>query len=341
MAPPELEEMHRQLKDLLDAGYIRPSKSPYGAPVLFQKKYDGSLRIYIDYWALNKLTVKNKYPIPLIADLFDQLGSVKWFTNAWKVNCVADGLSRRYAIETVEEKAKEGRTREFLLEGELFYYRGHRLFVPRYGKLRNELIIECHDSKWAGHSGVGRTLALLLELYYWPHMYEDVQAYVKTYLVCVPKTDGLSSIIVVVDRFSKYATFIPASKVCPTVEAARLFLKHMVKYWGMSKTIISDRDTRHYVSVNQRDWPKLLDVTQFSYNLQWSDATNKSPFKIVTGQQPLTPNTVVTKYEGPNPSTQNVAKEWHEQPDLARACLQKVGKRTKKWADRKRRDVNF
>lgn len=80
MAPPELEELRRQLKELLDAGYIRPSKAPFGAPVLFQRKHDGSLRMCIDYRALNKLTIKNKYPIPLIADLFDQLGSARWFT---------------------------------------------------------------------------------------------------------------------------------------------------------------------------------------------------------------------------------------------------------------------
>ncbi|KAK8586224.1 hypothetical protein V6N13_130745 [Hibiscus sabdariffa] len=80
MASPELEELRRQLNELLDAGFIRPSKAPYGAPVLFQKKHDGSLRMCIDYRALNKLTVKNKYPIPLIADLFDQLGSARWFT---------------------------------------------------------------------------------------------------------------------------------------------------------------------------------------------------------------------------------------------------------------------
>ncbi|KAL6322424.1 hypothetical protein AAG906_008079 [Vitis piasezkii] len=80
MAPPELEELRRQLKELLDAGFIQPSKAPYGAPVLFQKKHDGSLRMCIDYRALNKVTVKNKYPIPLIADLFDQLGRARYFT---------------------------------------------------------------------------------------------------------------------------------------------------------------------------------------------------------------------------------------------------------------------
>ncbi|KAE8665117.1 cytochrome P450 78A7-like [Hibiscus syriacus] len=650
MAPLELEEMRKQLKDLLDAGYIRPSKSPYGAPVLFQMKHDGSLRMCIDYRALNKLTVKNKYPIPLIADLFDQLGGARWFTKldlrfgyyqvqiakgdepktacvtrygsyeflvmpfgltnapatfctlmnkvlqpfldhfivvylddivvysktleehiehlrrvfqvlrenklyvkeekfsfaqkevpflghivgggklqmdkdkiraidewkpptkgyskiatpltellkkdkAWewntkcqdafeklkeamvnepvlvlpdytkpfvvytdasdvaiggvlmqegypiayesrklneterrysvhekemtevvhslrtwrhyllgskfvvftdniansyfftqkklspkqarwqeflaefdfsleykpgKVNCVADGLSQRYAIKIVEgtllerikeglpydpvaeriiEGEKEGRTREFWLEEELLYHRGHRLFVPRYGKLRKELMKECHDSKWAGHPGVDRTLALLSEQYYWPHMAEDVQAYVKTCLVCqqdkieakkpagllqplpipehpwesismdfiigLPKTDGLSSIMVVVD---------------------------------------SDRDTRF----TGKFWTELFKLMGSSLNFstavhpqtdgQTDEATNQSPFEIVTGKQSLTPNTVVTKYEGPNPSAHNVAKEWHEQHDLARACLHKAGKRTKKWADRKRRD---
>lgn len=80
MAPPELEELRKQLTELLDKGMIRPSKAPYGAPVLFQRKHDGSLRMCVDYRALNKVTIKNKYPIPLIADLFDRLGVVLSFT---------------------------------------------------------------------------------------------------------------------------------------------------------------------------------------------------------------------------------------------------------------------
>ena len=83
MALPELEELRRQLKELLDARLIQPSKAPYGASVLFQKKHDGSLRMCIDYRALNKVTVKNKYPIPLIIDLFDQLGRVRHFTKQY------------------------------------------------------------------------------------------------------------------------------------------------------------------------------------------------------------------------------------------------------------------
>ncbi|XP_022864502.1 uncharacterized protein LOC111384459 [Olea europaea var. sylvestris] len=80
MAPPELEELRKQLTELVETGRIRPSKAPYGTPVLFQKKPDGTLRMCVDYRALNKVTVKNKYPIPLIADLFDRLGSAKFYT---------------------------------------------------------------------------------------------------------------------------------------------------------------------------------------------------------------------------------------------------------------------
>lgn len=80
MAPPELEELRKQLKELLEAGHIHPSKAPYGVSVLFPKKKNSSLRLCIDYRVLNKVTVKNKYPIPLITNLFYRLGQAKYFT---------------------------------------------------------------------------------------------------------------------------------------------------------------------------------------------------------------------------------------------------------------------
>nr|XP_009598428.1 uncharacterized protein LOC104094256 [Nicotiana tomentosiformis] len=69
---PELTELRRQLTEMQDTKIIVPSKSPHGSPVLFQKKHDGSLRLCVDYLALNKITVKNKYPILLMVDLFDR-----------------------------------------------------------------------------------------------------------------------------------------------------------------------------------------------------------------------------------------------------------------------------
>ncbi|GJT30275.1 hypothetical protein Tco_0910550 [Tanacetum coccineum] len=73
LAPFEMKELSKQLQELSDKGFIRPSSSPWGASVLFVKKKDGSFRMCIDYRELNKLTVKNRYPLPMIDDLFDQL----------------------------------------------------------------------------------------------------------------------------------------------------------------------------------------------------------------------------------------------------------------------------
>jgi hypothetical protein len=80
MAVDELEELKKQLKELSDKGYIRPSASPWGSPVLFVKKKDGSMRMCIDYRNLNVVTVKNKYPLPRINDLLDQLKNAKFFS---------------------------------------------------------------------------------------------------------------------------------------------------------------------------------------------------------------------------------------------------------------------
>ncbi|GJX05461.1 putative reverse transcriptase domain-containing protein [Tanacetum coccineum] len=77
LAPSEMQELSGQLQELQDKGFIRPSHSPWGAPVLFVKKKDGSFRMCIDYRELNKLTVKNRYPLPRIDDLFDQLQGSK------------------------------------------------------------------------------------------------------------------------------------------------------------------------------------------------------------------------------------------------------------------------
>ncbi|KAL0549444.1 hypothetical protein IC582_013926 [Cucumis melo] len=80
MALAELKELKVQLQELLDKGFIRPSVLPWGAPVLFVKKKDGSMRLCIDYRELNKVTVKNRYPLPRIDDLFDQLQGATVFS---------------------------------------------------------------------------------------------------------------------------------------------------------------------------------------------------------------------------------------------------------------------
>ena len=80
MAPTELGKLKLQLQELLSKGFIRPSVSPWGAPVLFMKKKDGSLRMCIDYKRLNHVTIKNKYPLPRIDEFFDQLQGAAYFS---------------------------------------------------------------------------------------------------------------------------------------------------------------------------------------------------------------------------------------------------------------------
>ena len=80
LSPPEMDELKKQLEELLAQGFIRPSVSPYGAPILFVRKKDGTLRMCVDYRALNKITIKNKYPLPRIDELLDRLHGAKYFS---------------------------------------------------------------------------------------------------------------------------------------------------------------------------------------------------------------------------------------------------------------------
>ncbi|CAI5460341.1 unnamed protein product [Closterium sp. Yama58-4] len=105
LSPTELTDMKKQIEYLLDRQLIRPSTSPYGAPVLFTPKPDGSLRMCIDYRALNKQTVKNKYPIPRIDDLLDQLRGATVFSKLdlrsgyWQIK-MADNSIHKTAFRT-------------------------------------------------------------------------------------------------------------------------------------------------------------------------------------------------------------------------------------------------
>ena len=80
MPPQELEELKKQIRELQAQGFICPSSSPWGAPVLFVEKKDGTLRMCVDYRSLNEVTIKNKYPLPMINDLFDQLEGATVFS---------------------------------------------------------------------------------------------------------------------------------------------------------------------------------------------------------------------------------------------------------------------
>ena len=87
MAPVKLQELKVQIHDLLDRGFIRPSTSPWGASVLFAKKKDKTLRLCIDYRQLNRVTIKNRYPLPMIDDLFDRLRGAQVYSKIDRCTC--------------------------------------------------------------------------------------------------------------------------------------------------------------------------------------------------------------------------------------------------------------
>ncbi|GJT79416.1 putative reverse transcriptase domain-containing protein [Tanacetum coccineum] len=102
LAPTKMQELSNQLKELQEKGFIRPSSSPWGAPVLFVKKKDGSFYMCIDYRELNKLTIKNRYPLPRIDDLFDQLQGSRYFL---KINLLSGYHQLRVREEDIPKTA--------------------------------------------------------------------------------------------------------------------------------------------------------------------------------------------------------------------------------------------
>ncbi|RVW28374.1 Transposon Tf2-11 polyprotein [Vitis vinifera] len=280
-------------------------------------------------------------------------------------NHVADALSRKAELASMTRKTKRFGWRT------AYSTKGRRLYVPKWGNIRRNLIKECHDTKWAGHPGQRRTRALLESAYYWPQIRDEVEAYVRTCLVCqqdkveqrqprglleplpiaerpwdsvtmdfiigLPKSEDNGSIIVVVDRFSKYATFIAAPTDCTAEETARLFLKHVVKYWGLPKFIISDRDPRF----TGKFWTELFKL--MGSELHFSTSFHPQTDGRLRGYGTATVNSshLTIGYTGRSPAAFKFAKGWHEQADIARSYLDKAAKKMKKWADKKRRHTEY
>jgi hypothetical protein len=112
MAANQLAELKEQLQELLDKGYIRPSASPWGAPVIFVSKKDGTQRMCVDYCSLNEVTIKNKYPLPRIDDLFDQL----------KGACVFSKIDLRSGYHQLKIQASDIPKTAFITQYGLYEY---------------------------------------------------------------------------------------------------------------------------------------------------------------------------------------------------------------------------
>ncbi|KAL1194506.1 RNA-directed DNA polymerase-like protein [Cardamine amara subsp. amara] len=236
-----------------------------------------------------------------------------------KENIVADALSRRYAlITTMEAKVMGFEHIKGLYETDLdfqevyketnkaavgtfyqqdgFLFRDKRLCIPQ-GSMRELLIREDHGGGLMGHFGRDKTLSVLMEHFFWPHLRRDVERFCVKCITCLkaksrshphglymplpipnlpwvdismdfvlglPQVNHKDSIFVVVDRFSKMAHFIPCNKTNDATQTADLFFKEVVRLHGVPRTIVSDRDTKFLSHFWKTLWRKLGTKLLFS-----------------------------------------------------------------------------
>nr|GEV23016.1 putative reverse transcriptase domain-containing protein [Tanacetum cinerariifolium] len=179
LAPSKMKELAKQLQELSEKGFIRPNSSTWGAPVLFVKKKAGSFRMCIDYCKLNKLTVKNHYPLPRIDDLFDQLqGSSVVFTRKIFPRLRLGRVMRIMNSKKDLTKEKlEPRADETLCLN-------NKSWVPCFGDLRTLIMNESYKSKYSIHPSSEKMYQDLKQLYWWPNMKTNIATYVSKCLTC-------------------------------------------------------------------------------------------------------------------------------------------------------------
>ncbi|GJR80784.1 putative reverse transcriptase domain-containing protein [Tanacetum coccineum] len=335
LAPFELEELSGQLKELQDKGFIRPSSSPWGAPILFVKKKDGSFRMCIDYRELNKLTIKNRYPLPRIDDLFDQLqGSTRYghfeftvmpfgLTNApatWEEHELlghvinGDGIhvdpSNIEAVKNWEAPRTPSKVRSFL--GLTGYY---RRFIEYFSKIAKSLTVLTKKTLpdgpedfmvYCDASGLGlgcvlmhrnkRGIDEMIELR------NDGALY---YLdrIWVPLKGDVRTLIMDESHKSKYSVHLGADKMYYDLRdrmdrLARLYLNEIIARNGVPISIIYDRDSRF----TSRFWRSMQEAlgTRLDMSTAYHPQTDgQSKRTIQTLKDMLRKGKLASRFVGP------------------------------------------
>ncbi|XP_070025917.1 uncharacterized protein [Nicotiana sylvestris] len=261
MAPAELRELKEQLKDLLDKGFIKTSTSPWGAPVLFVRKKDGSLRMCIDYMQLNKVTIKNKYPLPLIDDLFDQLQAFIGHVitgdgikvDGQKIEDVMTWprpLNPTEWTEACEQSFQELKKRLTMApvltlpdgtEGYVVYCDASRIglgcVLMQHGKViaYASRQLRKHEQNYPSHDL--ELAAVVFALKIWLHYLYGVHIDVFT----DHQSFQYDSIWVIIDRLTKFAHFLPVRTTYSAEDYAKLYIREIVRLHGVPLSIISDR----------------------------------------------------------------------------------------------------
>jgi transposase InsO family protein len=217
----ELDELKKQLTELLDLGFIQPSKSPYGAPVLFVKKKDGTFRMCIDYRALNRITIKNKYPLPRVDELLDRLHGAKYFSKL-------DLRSGYYHIRIhPRDVAKTA-------------------FRTRYGHF--EYLVMPF-----GLTNAPATFMALMQSIFGPHLDSFVIVFLDDILIYSKTADEHERHIrIVLDLLRQHKLYAKESK-CEFFQTSTSFLGHVVSRDGLSMEPTKVKAVM--------DWPTPTDVS--------------------------------------------------------------------------------
>nr|GEZ11447.1 retrovirus-related Pol polyprotein from transposon 17.6 [Tanacetum cinerariifolium] len=281
LAPSEMKELAEQLKELSDKGFIRPSSSPWGAPILFVKKKDGSFRMCIHYRELNKLTVKNHYPLPRIGDLFDQLQGSSVYS---KIELRSGYHQLRVREEDIPKTAFKTRDKQeaaFQLLNEklcsapiLALLERTKNFIVYQDALHKGIgVVLMHNKKVIAYAS--RQLKIF-EKNYTTYDMDDYDCEIRyhpgkanvvadalsrkernqplqwkwdnitmDFVTKLPKmSNGYDTIWVIVNHLTKSAYFLPMRDNDSMDKLARLYLKEVVTRHGIPVSIICDRDSR-------------------------------------------------------------------------------------------------
>nr|GEW14894.1 reverse transcriptase domain-containing protein [Tanacetum cinerariifolium] len=286
LAPSELEELSGQLKELQDKGFIRPSSSPLEALVLFVKKKDGSFRMCSDYKELNKLTVKNRYSLPRIDDLFDQLqGFIENFSMISKSLTILTkkcktfdwGEEQESAFQTLKDKlcnalvlALPNRPKYFVV-----YYDMSKIGLGCM-LMQRELFSD-YDCEIRYHPGKVNMLTDALSR----AMILTLQSSIKDRILTAQKEamdesvgiqKTLDEMIKQRNRLTKSTYFLPIHEDYKMDRLARLFLNEIVARHGVPISTISDRNS-HFIS---RFWQSMQEAlgTHLDMSMAYHSQTN-------------------------------------------------------------------
>ncbi|GJU25161.1 putative reverse transcriptase domain-containing protein [Tanacetum coccineum] len=272
------------------ASIQRPSHSPWGAPVLFVKKKDGAMRMCIDYKELNKLTIKNRRPLPRIDDLFDKLQGVCCFSKIDLRSGYHQKSSPRHVVNrdgihvdpSKVESVKNWKTPESSTEIHLdiktkdFGSTGEasKESQSSIGGVRKLIMDEAHTSRYSIHPGADKMYHDLRDLYWWPGLLQQPE---------IPEWKWEK---ITMDLVTK----LPIREDYKTKKLARIYINEIVARHGVLVSIISERDGRFASHLWQGStegvsWDTHLPLVEFSYNNSYHTSVKCAPFEALYGRK--------------------------------------------------------